>query len=95
MSESVVSVQPQPVDNKDMVPKDNMRVVTVENGNGRYMYSVFHTIMSLVAIYLAFRCNKGFEVGPFLVAAVCPYLYIVYILATRGTCGILENEGKL
>jgi hypothetical protein len=51
--------------------------------------------MSLVAIYLAFRCNKGFELGPFLVAAVCPYLYIVYILATRGTCGILENEGKL
>jgi hypothetical protein len=59
---------------------------------GRYIYSVFHTVMSLVAIYLAFRCNKGFEFGPFLIACCCPYLYIIYILATRGTCGIIASE---
>lgn len=59
---------------------------------GRYIYSVFHTIMSLVAIYLAFRCNKGFEIGPFLMALIFPYVYIIYVLATKGTCGVLENE---
>ncbi len=69
-----------------------VRVVNVESGTGRYIYSVFHTIMSLVAIYLSFRCNKGFEIGPFLVACCCPYIYIIYILATRGTCGIIESE---
>ncbi len=53
---------------------------------GRYMYSVFHTIMSLVAIYLSFKCNKGFEFGPFLVACCCPYIYIIYTLATKGIC---------
>lgn len=58
---------------------------------GRYIYSVFHTLMSLAAIYLAYRCNKGFELGPFLVACCCPYLYIIYVLATKGTCGILEK----
>jgi hypothetical protein len=72
----------------------DVRVVTNESGPGRYIYSVFHTIMSLIAIYLSFRCNKGFEFGPFLVACCCPYIYIIYVLATKGTCGILEGESK-
>jgi len=58
---------------------------------GRYIYSVFHSIMALIAIYLAFRCNKGFSLGPFLIACTCPYLYIIYVVATKGTCGILEK----
>ena len=58
---------------------------------GRYIYSVFHSIMALVAIYLSFRCNKGFAIGPFLIACCCPYIYIIYTLATQGTCGILEK----
>jgi hypothetical protein len=58
---------------------------------GRYIYSVFHSILALVAIYMSFRCNRKFEFGSFLLACCCPYIYIVYILATRGTCGILEN----
>ncbi len=65
-----------------------------EPSAGRYMYSVFHTIMSLVAIYLSFRCNKGFDTGSFLMACCCPYIYVIYILATKGTCGIIENESK-
>ena len=59
---------------------------------GRYIYSVFHSIMALVAIYLSFRCNKGFSLGPFFIALLCPYIYIIYIVATKGTCGILEKN---
>jgi hypothetical protein len=59
---------------------------------GRYIYSVFHSIMAIVAIYLAFRCNKGFSFGPFLIACTCPYIYIIYVVATQGTCGILEKN---
>jgi hypothetical protein len=59
---------------------------------GRYIYSVFHSIMALVAIYLAFRCNNGFKLGSFLIACTCPYIYIIYIVATKGTCGIIENN---
>ena len=62
------------------------------NEYGRIFYSVFHTLMSFVAIYLSFRCNKGFSLGPFLVALCFPYIYIVYTLATKGTCGILERK---
>ncbi len=58
---------------------------------GRYIYSVFHSIMALVAIYLAFRCNKGFSFGPFLIACTCPYIYVTYVVATQGTCGVFEK----
>jgi len=58
---------------------------------GRYIYSVFHSIMALIAIYLSFRCNNGFSLGPFFISMLCPYIYIIYIVATRGTCGIFEK----
>ena len=60
--------------------------------SGRYIYSVFHSIMSIVAIYLSFRCNKGFNISSFILALCCPYVYIIYILATKGTCGVIQNE---
>ena len=59
---------------------------------GRYIYSVFHSIMALLAIYLSFRCNNGFSLGGFFIALLCPYIYIIYTLATKGTCGILEKN---
>ena len=61
---------------------------------GRYIYSIFHTIMSITAIYLSFRCNKGFDIGSFMLALCCPYIYIIYIFATKGTCGIITNESS-
>jgi hypothetical protein len=73
-------------------PNPTNQMIKIESGPGRYIYSVFHTMMSLVAIYLSFRCNKGFKVGSFFLALFFPYIYIIYILATRGTCGILEGD---
>jgi len=58
---------------------------------GKYIYSTFHLIMSFVAIYLSFRCNNGFVFGSFIISLLCPYIFIIYTLATQGTCGILEN----
>jgi len=53
---------------------------------GKYIYSVFHTIMSIIALFLSYRCNGCFEWIPFLVALCCPYLYIIYIIAFKGAC---------
>ena len=72
------------------MPVQNVRVV--QESSGRYLYSIFHTIMSLIAIYLSFRCNGGFDAGAFLMACCCPYIYIIYVLATKGTCGVLESN---
>ena len=58
----------------------------------RAIYSVFHTIMFFIAIFLSFRCNRGFNVGSFLVACLCPPLYILYILVTeydKDLCGLI------
>ena len=65
--------------------------VSDDNCNiGRYIYSVFHIIMTFVAVYLVYKCNNQFRLGPFIVALFFPYLYIIYTLATKGTCGLLE-----
>jgi hypothetical protein len=91
---SPVSLPNSPrVDNKP-VSAVATKVVTVESGVGKYIFSVFHSIISLVAIYLTFRCNQKFDFGSFIMALLFPYIYIVYILATRGTCGIVSAENK-
>lgn len=69
-------------------------IIYQTNEHGRYIYSIFHLIMSLVAIYLSFKCNNGFNFGSFIFAICVPYIYIIYILATNGTCGLLENVKK-
>ena len=57
---------------------------------GRQIFSIFHSLMAIIAIYMSYRCNNGFHLGSFLIACTCPYIYIMYMVATRGTCGILE-----
>ena len=48
--------------------------------------------MALIAIYLSWKCNKGFDLLSFLIAIIFPYIYLIYIFATRGTCGVLPRE---
>lgn len=58
-------------------------------GTKRSWYSIFHTITAIFAIYLSFKCNKGFNFGGFLLACCCPYIYIIYQFATRDDfCGL-------
>ena len=51
------------------------------------VYSISHMLMTFAAVYLSHRCNNGkFEPGPFLMALFFPYIYIIYSIATKGTC---------
>lgn len=53
------------------------------------MYGVFHTIISIFAIYLSFKCNNGVNIGELLVAILCPVLYVLYKVAVSpDLCGI-------
>jgi len=52
--------------------------------NNASMYMLFHFIAFVYAIFLSFKCNHGFSLGSFLVAFFCPYIYIIYIFATKG-----------
>ena len=42
-------------------------------------------ILSLIAIYLSFKINKGFNFGSFMVAFLFPPVYIIYVLAIYGS----------
>jgi hypothetical protein len=47
----------------------------------------------LFAIYLSFKCNKGFSFGSFFMAIFFPYIYIIYKYATTGSfCNIDEID---
>lgn len=56
------------------------------------LYMVTHIIISFFAIYLSWRCNNGFDLLSFTVALFCPYIYIIWALATRGGCGIFDSS---
>jgi len=54
-----------------------------------HMYSVFHTVISLFAIYLSFKCNKGLNFPDLIVAILCPVLYVLYRTAVSDDlCGL-------
>ena len=74
--------------------KPNQNVVVVKKPCYGMLYSIAHFIISLFAVYLSWRCNNGFNVLSFLVALFCPYLYILYALATRGGCGVFDNMSR-
>jgi hypothetical protein len=52
------------------------------------IYTVFHTLMAFFACYLSYKCNNGFHLTSFIVALIFPYIYIIYILSTRGICDV-------
>lgn len=93
MSQNQVVIKTVPTQIDQLL--EQPKIIYQTSGTGRYIYSIFHTTMSLIAIYLSFKCNKGFDLGSFMLACCCPYIYIIYILATKGTCGILEKENIL
>lgn len=84
-------VVPAPqVVNQNLPPQmDTVVVVEKESSPLKTVYSVFHLVVSVFAIYLSFKCNSGFDFGSFLMACCCPYIYVIYKFATSDNfCGI-------
>lgn len=46
-------------------------------------YGTIHFFAFILALYLSFQRNNGFDLLSFLVACICPYIYIIYYFATR------------
>jgi hypothetical protein len=58
----------------------------------RTIYSIFHSIITLFAIYLSFKCNDGFDFLGFITAIFFPHIYIIYKYATSETfCNIKKS----
>lgn len=53
-------------------------------------YGIIHFIAFLFAIYLAFKCNPQVDFVSVLAAICCPWIYILWILLSRGNfCGAI------
>jgi hypothetical protein len=46
-------------------------------------------LVAVFAIYLSFRCSKGFNIGQLLLALFCAPCYILYHLAVTKLCGLI------
>ena len=46
-------------------------------------WALIHGIFVVLAIYFSFKRNNGFNLLSFLVAAILPQLYVIYVLATE------------
>ena len=55
-----------------------------------YVIALIMWIVSLFAIYLSFKCSKGFDIGQFLLAFIFAPFYIVYHLAVTNLCGLMN-----
>lgn len=63
-----------------------------QNTLTKTIYSIFHSIVAFFAIFLSFKCNRGFSFVSFLIAIFFPHIYIIYIYATTGSfCNTNEN----
>ena len=58
----------------------NLYIQNKTCNDGKYIYSVFHVMMSIIAVYLSIRCNKVINYGSLIIAFCFPYPYIIYSL---------------
>jgi hypothetical protein len=56
-----------------------------ENKSQNYILFIVWFIFVIFALYLSFKCNKGFDLLGFLGAFCCPVFYVPYKLTTT-TC---------
>lgn len=47
-------------------------------------YGAIHFLAFLFAVYLSFKCHGSFHLPSFIVALFCPWIYIVWVFATKG-----------
>jgi len=56
--------------------------------------NIVRLILTFIALYICFKRNNGFSLGPMLVAYCYPTCYIVFALATGGTTPPGEDDSK-
>ena len=62
--------------------KQSGRNLAASGGQRRGKWiQLFNTILTIIALYLSFKCNKGINLGSILLACCCSPFYIAYRLA--------------
>ena len=62
-------------------------IIIQDKSDAASIYSIFHSILSIIAIYLSVRCNQKINYTSIVIAIFFPYLYIIYsIIMHNGIC---------
>jgi hypothetical protein len=62
---------------------------TTTNNDGKSIFAVFHMFISILAFYLALRCNSKINYKSIIIALFLPYPYVIYsIIMYNGICKI-------
>ena len=61
--------------------KDKEHYNDDSNSPGKVVMNLVALVVFCYALYLAFKCKKGFDFGEVLMACCCFYLYVPYRLA--------------
>ena len=75
--------------NNEMQKKNttNPTIIITNNSDATSIYGIFHSILSIIAIYLSVRCNQKINYTSIVIAIFFPYLYIIYsIIVHNGLC---------
>ena len=48
------------------------------------IYAFFHLVLIMFSIFIAYRCDEGFNAVSMGAALFCPHLFLIYIAATKG-----------
>ena len=67
----------------------NTTTTTLTNNDGKSIFAVFHMFISILAFYLALRCNSKINYRSIIIALFLPYPYVIYsIIMYNGICKI-------
>lgn len=75
-----------------MKNKENKNIKEYKYSTETVLLTFFHFIITVYAVFLAHRCNNGFNFGSFIIALCCPYMYIFYSASFNGLCMVTGNR---
>jgi len=71
------------VANNEVAAMDSpfVALVTPNKNTASIVLQILNVVLLVAALYLSFKCNKGFNLGSVLVAFCCSPCYVAYRLA--------------
>lgn len=59
-------------------------------------FGIFYLILIIIALYLVWKCNGGFDLASVLVAVFFPWIYIIYyIFARNKKCALRQAQAAV